>query len=76
MSVSATVGVELLDTTLADNHMSNVLPNLLLIMPQQRLEILVTDITEVKPVSFCLLLSPTSSYFKLTFMGTLQVRTK
>ena len=47
------VGVELLATTLADKHMANVLPNYMLVMHWQRLEILVTDITEVNSVSFC-----------------------
>ena len=51
MSVGATLGVELLATTHADKHMSNVLPNLLLFMRWQRLEILVTEITEVNLVS-------------------------
>ena len=53
MSVDANVGVELLSTTLADKHMANVLPNYVLFMHWQRLEILVTDITEVNPVSLC-----------------------
>ena len=61
MSVYATVGVELLATTLADTHMANVLPNLVLVMRWQRLEILVTDITEVNPVSLCLSLFPSSN---------------
>ena len=52
--MNANVGVELLSTTLADKHMSNVLPNYVLVMHWQRLEILVTDITEVNPVSICL----------------------
>ena len=51
MSVDANVGVELLSTSLADKHMANVLPNYVLFMHWQRLEILVTDITEVNPVS-------------------------
>ena len=53
MSVVAIVGVKLLATTLADKHMANVLPNYMLVMHWQRLEILVTDITEVNPVNLC-----------------------
>ena len=52
MSVDANVGVELLATTVAD--MTNVVPNYVLVMHWQRLQILVTDITEVNPVSLCL----------------------
>ena len=62
VSVDATVGVELLATTHADKHMANVLPNLVLVMRWQRLEILVTDITEVNPVSLCFSLIPSSNY--------------
>ena len=54
MSVVASVGVELLATTLADKHMANVLPYYVLVMHWQRLELLVTYITEVNPVSLCL----------------------
>ena len=54
MSVDANVGVGLLATTLAYKHMANVLPNYMLVMHWQRLEILVTDNTEVNPVSLCL----------------------
>ena len=53
VSVDASVDVELLATALADKHMANVLPNHVLVIHWQRLEILVTDITEVNPVSFC-----------------------
>ena len=53
VSVDAVVGLELLATTLADKHMANVLPNYVLVMHWQRLEILVTDITEVNSVSLC-----------------------
>ena len=52
MSVDANVGVELLSTTHADKHMANVLPNLVLVRQGQRLETLVTDITEVNPLYF------------------------
>ena len=52
MSVDANVGMELLATLLA--YMANVLPNYVLVMHWQRLLILVTDITEVNPVSLCL----------------------
>ena len=62
ISIVATVGVELLATTHADKHMANVLPNLLLVMRWQRLEILVTNITEVNPVSLSLSLFPSSDY--------------
>ena len=51
MSVDANVGVELLATTLTDKDMANVLPNYMLFM--QRLEILVTYITEVNSVYHC-----------------------
>ena len=61
-SVGATVGVKLLATTHTDKHMANVLSNLLLVMRWQRLEILVTDITEVNPVSLCLSLFPSNNY--------------
>ena len=54
MSVNANVGVELLATTLADKYMANVLPTYMLVMHWQRLEILVTDFTEVNPVYLCL----------------------
>ena len=54
MSVDANVGVELLVTTLADKHMANVLPNDMLVLLWQRLEILLTDITEVNHVYLCL----------------------
>ena len=54
MSVDDNVGVELLATTLADKHMANVLQNYTLVMHWQKLEILVTDITVVNPVSLCL----------------------
>ena len=60
MSVGATVGVELL--THAGKHLANVLPNLLLVLRWQRHEILVTNITEVNPVSLCLSLFPSSNY--------------
>ena len=62
ISIVAPVGVELLATTYADKHMANVLPNLLLVMRWQRLEILVTNITEVNPVSLSLSLFPSSDY--------------
>ena len=54
MSVDANVGVELLATTLKEQHMANVLLNYVLDKHWQRLEILFTDITEVNPVSLCL----------------------
>ena len=62
MSVGATVGVELLGLTHANKEMANVLQNLLLVMRWQRLEIRVTDITEVNPVSLFLSLFPSSNY--------------
>ena len=57
--MGATVVVELLATAHADKHMANVLPNL---MRWQRLEILVTDITDVNPVSLGPSLFPSSIY--------------
>ena len=54
MSVDANFGLELLVTTLAEKHMANVVPNYVLVMHCQRLEILVTDITKVNPVYLCL----------------------
>ena len=54
MSVDANIGVELLATTLAEKHMAIKLPNYMLVSHWRRLEILVTDITEVNPVSLCL----------------------
>ena len=50
-SVDAFVGLELLARTLADKHMATVLPNCVLIRRSQRLERLVTGITEVNPFS-------------------------
>ena len=55
-SVDAFVGLELLARTLADKHMATVLPNCVLIRRSQRLERLVTGITEVNPFS-CMSLS-------------------
>ena len=52
VSVDAIVGLELLAPTLADKHMANVLPNLVLVRQGQRLESLVTDITGVNPLYF------------------------
>ena len=54
MSLDANVGMGFLATTLADKHMANILPNYMLVMLWQRLEILVTEITEVNPVYLCL----------------------
>ena len=62
MSVGATVGVELLANTHADKYMANVLPDLLLFMRWQKHDNLVTNITEVNPVSLCLSLFPSSNY--------------
>ena len=45
MSVDSNVGVKLFATTLADKHMAIVLPNHMLGMNWQRLEIHVTDFT-------------------------------
>ena len=59
--MDANVGVELLATTLAEKHMANVLLNYVLVIHWQRLEILVTDITEVNPISLCLLREAFSS---------------
>ena len=54
MSVDANIGVQLLATTLADKRMAILQPNYMLVMHWQRLEIHVTDITEVNPVSLYL----------------------
>ena len=43
VSVDAVVGVELLGTTLAGNHMATVLPNIVLARHLQRLESFVTE---------------------------------
>ena len=51
VSVDAVVGLELLATTLADNYKATVLPNCVLVSCSQRLESLVTYITEVNPLS-------------------------
>ena len=45
LSVDATVGLEIFATTLAEKHMANVLPTLLLFLCLKRLDSLVTDIT-------------------------------
>ena len=52
VSVDAVVGLELLATTLADKHMATVLPNCVLVSRLQKLESLVTYISEVNPL-FC-----------------------
>ena len=69
MFLYATVGVELLSTTHADKHMANVLPNLVLVMRWQRLEILVADNREVNPVSLRLSLIPPPTNLPLTPAG-------
>ena len=51
VSVGAVVRVELLATTLSGKHMVTVLPSFVLAKHLQRLESLVTDITEVNPLS-------------------------
>ena len=53
VSVDAVVGVELLATTLAGNHMATVLPNVVLARLLQRLERLVKNIIGLNPL--CLL---------------------
>ena len=58
MSVNAVVWVELLDTTLAGNHMATVLPNFVLARHLQRLESFVTDITGVNPLSLLCVVPP------------------
>ena len=50
-SVDAVVGVELLATTLSGKHMTTLLPNFVLASHLQRLEIFVTDITGMNPLS-------------------------
>ena len=51
VSVDDVVGLELLATILADNHLATVLPNYVLVRRSQRLENLVTCITGVNPLS-------------------------
>ena len=51
VTVDAVVGLELLDTTLANKHMATVLANFVMDLRWQRLESLVTDITGVNPLS-------------------------
>ena len=62
VSVDAIVDLELLATTLAE-HITNMLPNLVLVRGRQRLESLATDITGVNPFSLLcfVLLCSTSS---------------
>ena len=58
VSADAVAGLELLATTLIDKHMATVLPNCVLVRRLQRLEILVTDITWVKPLSLMCFVLP------------------
>ena len=58
VTVDAVVGLELLATTLADKHMATVLPNFVLVRRWQRLEILVTDITRMNPLSLLCFVHP------------------
>ena len=58
VSVDAVVGVELLSTTLAGQHIATVLPNFGLAKNLQRLEIFVTDITGVNPFSLLCFVPP------------------
>ena len=51
VSVDVVVGLELLATTLEDKNMATLLPNYVLVRRTQRLEILVTYITGVNPLS-------------------------
>ena len=65
VSVGAMVGLELLATTLADEQMSTLLLNCVLVRRSQRLESLVTDIAGVNPFSHVLCpttLIPSSNY--------------
>ena len=57
-SVGSVIGLELLATTLEDKHMATVLPNCVLVRRSQRLEILVTDITGVNPLSLMCFVLP------------------
>ena len=59
VSADAAVGVELLSTTLAGKHMATVLPNFVLARHLQRLESVVTDITEVNPLFLLCFVPPT-----------------
>ena len=58
VSVDDVVGLELLAKTLADKHLATVLPNFVLVRRSQRLEILVTDITGVNPLSLMCFVLP------------------
>ena len=67
VSVDDVVGLELLVTTLADKHNVTVMPNLVMVKSWQRLQILVTDIIVLNPLSlslalyFCAPPAPSSS---------------
>ena len=58
VSVDAVVGVELLATTLAGQHIATVLPNFVLAKHLQRLESFVTDITGVNLLSLLCFVPP------------------
>ena len=58
VSADAVAGLKPLATTLAYKHMATVLPNVVVIGCSQRLESLVTDITEVNHLSLSCSLSP------------------
>ena len=58
VSVDAVVGVEILATTLAGQHIANVLANFVLSKNLQRLEIFVKVITGVNPLSLLCFVSP------------------
>ena len=62
VSVDAAVGLEPLDTTLTDKHMTIVLPNVVLVRRWHSLESLVIDSTGENPLSLlCFVCSPGAS---------------
>ena len=58
VSVDAVAGLELLATTLADKHMATMLPNCVLVRLLQRVESLVTEVTEGNPLSLIFFVLP------------------
>ena len=56
--VDAVVLVKLLATTLADKHMATVMSNFVLFRRWESLESLITDITELNPISLISFVPP------------------
>ena len=73
VSVDAVIGVEILATTLAGNHMATVLPQIVLARHLQRLKSFVTDITGMNPLSLLCFVPPTGipSSKKIIFLTNL-----